>query len=171
MDTVGKLLQGQSVWWQQVAVSVDHTVTLDVVFHDDEVTHAEGLYHHLVEFGMGTSSGDDVTACQPDEEPHDAHQYQDAEGGVKPVEVHLLLDAFGVEPAILDGGDLTTLLQARILVVDLLDKLAVTTYDMYLRDGDTDIVEYDTLQVEFLDFPLQGLLAPHVVFVVAVEQA
>ena len=137
MDTVGKLLQGQSVWWQQVAVSVDHTITLDVVFHDDEVTHAEGLSHHIVEFSMVTSGGNDVTACQPDEEPHDAHQYQDAEGDVKPVEVHLLLDAFGVEPAILDGGYLTALLQARILVVNLLDELAVTTDDMHLGDGDT----------------------------------
>lgn len=85
MDAIGKLLQVQSVWWQQVTVSVGHTITLDVVLHDDEVTHAEGLSHHIVEFSMGTGARNDVTACQPDEEPHDAHQYQDAEGGVKPV--------------------------------------------------------------------------------------
>ena len=42
---------------------------------------------------------------------------------------------------------------------------------MDFGDGDAHVVEHDALEVEFLDFPLQRLLAPHVVFVVTIEHA
>nr|WP_254795153.1 hypothetical protein [Xylanibacter ruminicola] len=76
-----------------------------------------------------------------------------------------------MEPAILNGSNLAPLLQARVLVVYLFNQLPVAANDMDLGDGDAHVVKRDALEVEFLDFPLQRLLAPHVVFVVAVEHA
>ena len=36
---------------QDIAVAVGHAIVLDVVLHDVEVTHVEGLVHHVVQFG------------------------------------------------------------------------------------------------------------------------
>ena len=74
-----------------------------------------------------------------------------------------------MEPTVLNDGNLAALLQARVLVVYLLDQLPVAADDMDFGDGDAHVVEHDALEVEFLDFPLQRLLAPHVVFVVTIE--
>ena len=77
----------------------------------------------------------------------------------------------GMEPVVLNGSNLSSLLQTRVLVVYLLDQLPVAADDMDFRDGDAHVVEHDALEVEFLDLPLQWLLAPHVVFVVTIEHA
>ena len=109
---IGELLQCQTASWQYVAVAVCHSVFFDVVFHHDEVTHVQGLSHHLVEFGMSAAGCDDVASCQPDEEPHDAQKSQDAGGDVKPVRVRLFFNTLGVEPPVLDEGNLSALFQS-----------------------------------------------------------
>ena len=76
-----------------------------------------------------------------------------------------------MEPTVLNGSNLAALLQARVLVVYLLYQLPVAADDMDFGDGDAHVVEHDALEVEFLDLPLQRLLAPYIVFVVAVEHA
>jgi hypothetical protein len=45
-------LNGKSVGFvEDIAVAVGHAIVLDVVLHDIEVTHVEGLVHHVVQFG------------------------------------------------------------------------------------------------------------------------
>ena len=112
-----------------------------------------------------------MAPCQTVEEIHDTCQCQHTQYNVYPVIVRLLADALGVEPPVLYDGDLTTLFQSRVLVVDSFHQLAVSSHDVYLRDGNAHIIKCDALQVQFLNLPLQGFLAPHVVFVVAIEDS
>ena len=112
-----------------------------------------------------------VTVGQTVQEIHDGGEGEDADDGIEPGVVGLFLDAFGVEPTILDDGNLTTLFQSGVVVVNLFDERTVAPHDVYLGDGDAHIVEGDALDVQFLDFPLQRFLAPDVVFIVAVEHA
>ena len=76
-----------------------------------------------------------------------------------------------MEPLVLYDGNLSPLFQARVLVVNLLYQLTVTPYEVDFGDGDVHVVEDDSFEVEFLDLPFQRFLAPHVVFVVAVDES
>ena len=107
--------------------------------------------------------------CQPSEEVAEGRQQQYGADDIIEHRRRMVVDALGMEPAVLNGSNLATLLQARVLVVYLLNQLPVVSNDMNLGDGNAHVVEHDALEVEFLDFPLQRLLTPHIVFVIAVE--
>ena len=171
VDVVGEFGQCQAFLGQYLAVPVGHTVVLDVIDHDDEVAHVEGLEHHAVQLRGFAGGAPHVGLRQSREEIAEGRQQQHGGDDVIDHRRRMVVDALGMEPAVLDGCNLAALLQARVLVVYLLDQLAVAADDMDLGDGDAHVVEHDALEVELLDLPLQRLLAPHVVFVVAVEHA
>ena len=83
----------------------------------------------------------------------------------------MFLHTFGMEPPILQSGYLAFLLQSRVLVVNLLDELAVASYDMNLGDGYTNIIQNDSFKIQLLNLPLQRFLAPYVILIVAIDKS
>ena len=170
VDAIRKLLERQTAFGQDLAITVCKAIADNVVLHDDEIAHMEGLSHHLVEFSERAGSILYMTTGQTTEEIEDGKQGQCTDDDIEPDETMSLLNALGMEPTVLDDGNLTALLQTGVLVIDLFYQLAVCTDDVDLGDGNAHIVEVDAFKVQFLDLPFQGFLAPDIVFVVAVEQ-
>ena len=131
----------------------------------------QGLEHHAVQLRRFAGSTPHVSLRQPRKEIAEGRQQQQRDDDVIDHRRGVVVDPLGMEPAVLNSSNLAPLLQARVLVVDLLDQLTVVADDMDFGDGDAHVVEHDALKVKFLDFPLQRLLAPHVVFVITVKHA
>ena len=83
----------------------------------------------------------------------------------------VLLGALGVQPAVDDDLYLSALLQARVVVVHLLNEPLVVADDVDVADGNLHLVEHDALEVELAYLPLQRLLAPDKILVDAVGDA
>ena len=52
VDPVSKLLQRQTGIRKDLSIAVRETVTGNIVFHHNEVTHVKGLCHHIIEFRL-----------------------------------------------------------------------------------------------------------------------
>ena len=152
---------------QQVAVAVDLQVGLDVVLHHIEVTHVQGLDHHVVHVGQVLHVVTHLPAGQHaqciEHGHHEQRQHDEADNPRQ----RAVLDALGMYPAVVYLLHHAALLQARIVVVNLVNEFLVTSDDVDFADGNVDAAQHQALDVEFLDFPLQRSLAPDEVLVVA----
>ena len=169
VDAVDELLQRHAFVGQDMSVVVGDPVIMDVILHDVEVAHVECLKHHLVQFPGVAGGTDDMPFGQAVQEvEHDGNQ-QDGDSDVESRVGSMLHLPLRMDPAILNRGNYTLLLQTGVLVVDLRHEFLVAAEDAVVGDGDACIDKGDALQVQFFDLPFQRLFSPDKVLVVAVE--
>ena len=75
------------------------------------------------------------------------------------------MNAFGVEPFVVNDLKFTVLFQTGVFVIDDIHQFLVIADDTEFTGRDINLVENDVVEIQFLDFAGQRYFAPDKVFV------
>ena len=168
MNTALELFHRHACGRQKDAVDILDLIGEQVVGEDEVVAHVDGLRHHVVEVdGLSDGclyTGADQAAHGEDHKCKDGRTNDEYEGDGRRV----VVDALRVEPFVAQLGDLSCLVQTGELIVNHVDEVFVIADEAQLPRGDVGVVGGQTVKVQFIDFPVDGLLAPEEIPVFAV---